>query len=51
MAQVYDSGLQRRWFGKFLDWLKRLNQVEAGNEGSLGMGYQESLLLYRARKG
>ncbi|BDD60942.1 hypothetical protein MAP00_006029 [Monascus purpureus] len=51
MMERSDAGLEKRWFGKFLDWLKKMNTVEAGNDGFLSMAFQKSFLLYRAAKG
>lgn len=51
MTGVSHSGLEKRWFGKFLGWLKKLNKVEAGNDGFLTMLLKKSFLLYRAEKG
>jgi len=51
MMERSDTGLQKRWFGGFLDWLKKMNTVEAGNDGYLNMAFQKSFLLYRAVKG
>jgi hypothetical protein len=42
------SGHSKRWFGAFLDWLKKLNTVESSNVGFLSMYLQQSILLYRA---
>ncbi|KAJ9481815.1 hypothetical protein VN97_g11646 [Penicillium thymicola] len=51
MMERSEAGLQKRWYGKFLDWLNRMNTVEAGNDGFLSMAFQKSFLLYRAVKG
>ncbi|KAJ6060310.1 hypothetical protein N7444_002164, partial [Penicillium canescens] len=51
MTETSESGLVKRWFGKFGDWLKKMNKVEAGNDGFLNMAFQKSFLLYRAVKG
>ncbi|KAJ6151670.1 hypothetical protein N7470_006798 [Penicillium chermesinum] len=51
MMETADTGLAKRWFGKFVDWLKKMNTVEAGNDGVLNMAFQKSFLLYRAVKG
>lgn len=46
-----ETGIAKRWFGKFLDWLQRMNTVEAGNDGFLPLALKKSFLLYRAAKG
>jgi hypothetical protein len=51
MMERSDTGVEKRWFGKFLGWLKKMNTVEAGNDGFLDMAFQKSFLLYRAVKG
>ncbi|KAL5040855.1 hypothetical protein BDW71DRAFT_212703 [Aspergillus fruticulosus] len=51
MMERSDTGVEKRWFGKFLGWLKKMNTVEAGNDGFLNMAFQKSFLLYRAVKG
>ena len=51
MMETSESGLGKRWFGKFVDWLKKMNTVEAVNDGFLSMAFQKSFLLYRAVKG
>lgn len=38
MESPYPS-LQKRWFGKFRNWLKKLNTVEVGNDGFLTIGH------------
>ncbi|KAL8782914.1 MAG: hypothetical protein Q9213_005026, partial [Squamulea squamosa] len=43
--------LDKRWFGKFFDWLKRLNTVESKEVGFLSMALQKSLLLFKAAYG
>ena len=43
--------LEKRWFGKFLDWLGRLNTVETKEVGFLSMALKKSLLLYKAVSG
>ncbi|KAJ5089843.1 hypothetical protein N7532_008527 [Penicillium argentinense] len=51
METTSESGLGKRWFGKFVDWLKKINTVEAGNDGFLNTAFQKGFLLYRAVKG
>ncbi|KAL9599868.1 MAG: hypothetical protein Q9219_003562 [cf. Caloplaca sp. 3 TL-2023] len=43
--------LAKRWFGKFLDWLSRLNSVESKEVGFLSMAIRKSLLLFKAAYG
>ncbi|KAI4193916.1 MAG: hypothetical protein LQ350_008076 [Teloschistes chrysophthalmus] len=43
--------MERRWFGKFLDWLGKLNTVEDKNVGYLSMALKKSLLLFSAAVG
>ncbi|KAF1992251.1 glycoside hydrolase family 18 protein [Aulographum hederae CBS 113979] len=45
------SGLSRRWFGAFVDWLSNLATLESSNIGYLSMGWKNSMLLYHAVKG
>ncbi|KAL4756602.1 uncharacterized protein BDW70DRAFT_164334 [Aspergillus foveolatus] len=51
MMERSDTGVEKRWFGKFLGSLKKMNTVEAGNDDFLNMAFQKSFLLYRAVKG
>lgn len=51
MVEIPDPGLRKRWFGKFLGWLKKVTHVKVDNDGFLTMGHQESFLLYNATKG
>ncbi|OQD79993.1 hypothetical protein PENANT_c040G10948 [Penicillium antarcticum] len=51
MMESSEIGLGKRWFGTFMGWLKKMNTVEAGNDGVLNMAFQKSFLLYRAVKG
>jgi hypothetical protein len=46
-----ESGLGKRWFGVFVDWLKKLTTVETSNIGYLNMALSKSILLYRAMVG
>lgn len=50
MIETPNPGLHKRWFGKFIGWLKKLSHVETGNDGFLTMGHHESFLLYKAKK-
>ncbi|KAL8692321.1 MAG: hypothetical protein Q9218_002638, partial [Villophora microphyllina] len=43
--------LKKRWFGKFLDWLSRLNSVESQDVGFLSMALKKSILLFKAAYG
>ncbi|KAL8706621.1 MAG: hypothetical protein Q9201_000368 [Fulgogasparrea decipioides] len=43
--------LDKRWFGKFLDWLGRLTTVESKEVGFLSMALKKSLLLFKAASG
>ncbi|KAL8855567.1 MAG: hypothetical protein Q9178_007797 [Gyalolechia marmorata] len=43
--------LEKRWFGRFLDWLSRLNTVESKEVGFLSMALRKSLLLFKAAYG
>lgn len=47
----HDIDIEKRWFGAFLDWLKKLNTVETSNIGYLSMAFQQSILLYKAMVG
>lgn len=54
--EVTDSPRKRglknkRWWGKFKEWLKKMTTVGTGNQGSLPMEFDESFLIYTARKG
>lgn len=43
-----ESGLTKKWFGVFLDWLKKMTTVQSSNVGFLNMAFKKSILLYRA---
>ncbi|KAH8889137.1 hypothetical protein GQ53DRAFT_653194, partial [Thozetella sp. PMI_491] len=52
--QARDNGMEnespraKRWFGAFVDWLKKVTTVETSDKGALSMAFQKSILLYRA---
>lgn len=46
-----EAPIQRRWFGFFTAWLKKLTFVEQKDKGELPMGLEKSLLIYSARAG
>ncbi|KAF7536258.1 hypothetical protein G7054_g4665 [Neopestalotiopsis clavispora] len=41
----------KRWFGSFVNWLKKLTTVESSNVGYLSQYLEKSVLLYRAYVG
>lgn len=43
--------VQRRWFGFFTAWLKKLTFIEQKDKGELPMSLEKSLLIYSARAG
>ncbi|CAL8580054.1 hypothetical protein XPA_005788 [Xanthoria parietina] len=43
--------LKKRWFGKFFDWLGRLNTVENKEVGYLSVAIKKTLLLFSASQG
>ncbi|KAL8942162.1 MAG: hypothetical protein Q9216_001809 [Gyalolechia sp. 2 TL-2023] len=43
--------LEKRWFGKFLDWLNRLSFVENKEVGYLSMAIKKSILLFSGTEG
>lgn len=54
--EVTDSPRKRdlknkRWWGEFKEWLKKMTAVGTGNQGSLPIGFDESFLIHTARKG
>nr|POE90696.1 chitinase-3-like protein 1 [Quercus suber] len=51
MGELDESHLAKRWFGSFLNWLKKLNTVESQDKGFLEMIAQKSFLLYDASVG
>jgi hypothetical protein len=46
-----EKTLTKRWFGKFLDWLKRLNTFESKEVGFLELALEKSLLLFSVATG
>lgn len=42
---------EKRWFGTFANWLKKLTTVESSNVGYLSQYLEKSILLYRAYVG
>ncbi|KPM43205.1 hypothetical protein AK830_g3330 [Neonectria ditissima] len=44
-----DSGIGRRWFGPFKEWLKKLNNVKQEDSGVLPMGLTKYFTLYSGR--
>lgn len=45
------AGLQKRWFGSFKNWLKKMNTIDSSNVGYLSQAWKASLLLFSASKG
>ncbi|USP75586.1 hypothetical protein yc1106_02860 [Curvularia clavata] len=41
--------LEKRWWGSYVDWLKKLNTVRASDEGRLPMSIHRKMTLYRKR--
>lgn len=41
--------LDKRWWGSYVDWLKKLNTVRASDEGKLPMSIHKKMTLYRKR--
>ena len=50
MSHVQGS-MHKRWFGKFFDWLSRLNTVENKDVGFLSMAFKSSILLFKSMVG
>jgi hypothetical protein len=50
-ANASGTSLQKRWFGDFVNWLKRLNTFEDSEVGYLKLALQKSLLLFKASAG
>lgn len=50
-SQQREPTVQRRWFGFFTAWLKKLTFVEQKDKGELPMSLEKSLLIYSARAG
>jgi hypothetical protein len=46
-----ETSLHKRWFGKFVNWLQRLNTFEDNEVGHLKLALQKSLLLFKASVG
>jgi hypothetical protein len=44
-----ESRHEKRWWGSFTDWLKKMTKVEASDEGKLPMSLHKRMLLYRKR--
>lgn len=44
-----DSSVQRRWWGTFVNWVKKLTAVTKTDGGMLPMGLVRSLVLYSGR--
>lgn len=42
---------EKRWWGEFKDWLRKLTKVESSDMGKLPMAIRKKFLLYRYRKG
>jgi hypothetical protein len=49
--ELTDKSLKKRWFGKFVDWLKRLNTFESKEVGFLELALEKSLLLFSVATG
>ncbi|KAJ5946733.1 hypothetical protein N7454_003572, partial [Penicillium verhagenii] len=43
--------IQKRWFGSFKNWLKKMNTVESSSVGYLSQLWKSSLLLFSASTG
>ncbi|KAK1913093.1 hypothetical protein P3342_005029 [Pyrenophora teres f. teres] len=41
--------LEKRWWGSYVDWLKKLNTVRTSDEGKLPMSIHKKMTLYRKR--
>lgn len=46
---THGSEIERRWFGPFEEWLKKLNDVKKGESGVLPMGLTKYFTLYSGR--
>lgn len=49
--QEVEPRVVKRWFGTFVNWLKKMNTVESKDAGDLDMSYTQSRLIYSKRKG
>ena len=49
--EAEETEVGKRWFGAFLNWLKKVTTVETSNIGYLNMALTQSFLLYRAMIG
>lgn len=45
------SGVQKHWFGAFVNWLQKLTTVESSNVSYLQQYWKQSLLLYQGTQG
>ncbi|KAJ6024671.1 hypothetical protein N7540_005468 [Penicillium herquei] len=50
-GDVEPAGLQKRWFGSFKNWLKKMNTIDSSSVGYLSQAWKSSLLLLLASKG
>ncbi|OAA41490.1 Chitinase II [Beauveria brongniartii RCEF 3172] len=45
---AHESVKVKRWFGSFINWIKKVTTVEKSDKGFIPMAFKKSILLYRA---